>query len=304
MTISPDKSTKNSLKVALWGGKHLVYLPFHVAMHSGFFEEEGIDIQIYPAGNDNEIFEEVYSNRADLSIGDPTFITKSQLNAKSPRLIAALAVRTANWGYTHHPEIQDFKDITDFVALRFGSYPNPSTNYILLAALKERYPKILKSMEIVEASIGHQANLLVSDKADVVVDIEPMVSYAKSLGYKIVCSLGNFYPQLLYTGITASGEALGKKQNLIFGFTRALQKGLTASKEGSEMLGTTAQLLFPSLSKEVLNKAIDRLIVTKIWPENAIIQHEHWQNALNLRKTLQAGNIEDFLEQRFAVEAF
>lgn len=297
-----------SLSLARFASRHLIYLPLDLAERCGFFSEQGIQLATYAAGNDDDIFAEVACNAADLGVGDPSFITgyKSSIQS-SPKIIAALVTNFGECGYTAHPEIPEIRDAADLVTLRIGTFPRPSTMYALFRNIQQRYPRILKSMQIVESDLGYQAELLALDKADIVCDIEPMMSYAESQGYRVVFSQRTFFPRMLFTGITASAEALEKKRDAIRRFVFALQKALSLIRKDTPQAIQTARDLFPALPSSVIEAAVGRLLGAEAWPEQAIVHHEEWKAALTLRE--QAGlqgpvkNPERFIDNRFATAA-
>jgi|GEM_PF-4949786 len=299
---------ETTLTLARFSSRHLIYLPLDLAEHLGFFAEQRVCLETYAAGNDDEIFSEVASNAADLGVGDPTFIALHKAPSHSlPKIIAALVSNIGECGYTAHPEIGEIRDAADLVTLRIGTFARPSTMYALLRNLQQRYPRILKSMEIVESDLGYQAELLALDKADIVCDVEPMMSYAESQGYRVVFSQRTFFPKMLFTGITASSIALTTKENALMRFTFALQKALSLIREDTTQAVNTARSLFPALPASVIDSAVQRLLRAEAWPEQAIIHHDEWKAALALRE--QAGllgavaNPQRFIDNRFATAA-
>ena len=294
-------------KVAQWGGKHIVYMPMYVALHRGYFREYKLEIEVYPAGNDDEIYAEVASGKAHFGVGDPTFVAHGAARGDDTRVIAALVNNGSTWGYTHHPEIHDFKKPEDFAGLRFGTYPAPSTSYALIANIKRTHAKKLRSMEIIEAQIGELAPLLASGKVDVILEIEPMISIAEQQGLRTVLSVGDFYPAFLYTGVSTRQETIEQEPEMVEAFVKGIQAGLTTCHREPETLIEVAREMFPAVSDECMSLAIHRMLNNRAWPEQALIQASSWQSALKLRQDL--GELEPIaeptalLEQSFAYSA-
>jgi len=295
------------VRVGQFAGKHIAYLPFFVAREERLFDEVGLEVEHYPAGNDDEVYRDVANNSADFGIGDPTFVARQKPSTDSPRLVAALVNQACIWGYTHHPELPELKVPADFVTLRLACFPKPSTTFELLHSFKAKHSRLLKSMQLVETEIGYQADLLASDEADVVLDIEPMISYAESKGYRIILSVANFYKHLLFTGIVASSKILSSDPNVVENFVLAIQRGLRRCREDRSAALRAATALYPGLSESVLRNAIDRMLASHAWPEQALIEPESWKAALKLRQ--DGGQIHSlvdpfgYLDQRFASKA-
>jgi NitT/TauT family transport system substrate-binding protein len=196
----------------------------------------------------------------------------------------ALAVkRAAIWGITHNPAIPPLKKVEDFVQLRIGSFPRPSTTYSLIDGLKQKHKRLLKYMQLIEAPIGKQMQLLVNNKADVILELEPMVSLAESQGMRAVFSIAQFYGDAAFTGLIATRKTADTKPLLVKKMTQALQQGLdTCLKDKAKAL-KIAQQVFPDYPKTVLSQAIDRLIEHGVWPQTTAIDPVIWKAAVTLR---------------------
>ena len=293
------------VRVAQWGGQHIVYLPIFAALQRGCFQDLGLKIELYSAGNDDEVYQEVVEGRADFGIGDPTFVALNK--KKEVCVIAAVVNKVSTWGFTHHPEIHPIKTLDDLVGLRFGVFPKPSTSTSLINHLKEKGGKRLDSMEIVESPIGTQTALLANGRADIVLEIEPMVSIAAQQGLRVVVSLNDFFPSLLYTGVTCALPTIKNRAEIAEKFVKGLQLGLNICNREPKVLLDVARNLFPAVSDSCMAEAIERMRSISAWPEQALVQISSWQRALELRQALgELGSIKDpteYLEQSFAYQA-
>lgn len=295
------------LKVARWGGKHIAYLPFYAAIYNNYFKDLGLSVEVKPAGNDDEVISQVASGKADLAISDPTFVANKENEKAKLKVVASLVTNVANWGYTPHPEIGEINEIYDFTGLRFAVFSKPSTSFSLIRNLKDSNKQKLKSMEVIEAGIGSLTSYLDSNKADIIVEIEPMVSFAEEKGLRTVLSLKDFYSDFLYTGVVTKKAVIDKKKDEVQAFVLGIQKGLNFCKSNAKELLPIAKDLFPALSDECLLNAIKRMKENKSWPSQAIIDLKNWHNALKLRYDMgDLKTIKDeayFLEQSFAFKA-
>ncbi len=282
-------------------------MPIYVAQHLGYFKDQGLNLELYHAGNDDLIYAEVVSGKAHFGIGDPTFVAHGSLKGDDTKVIAAIVNRGAAWGYTHHPEIHPITCADDCVGLRFGTYPAPSTTHALLANIKASQPRRLRTMEIIEASIGELSPLLAREQVDVIIEVEPMISMAEHQGMRVVFSAQDLYPPMLYTGVTARSDYLHGNPEVAQRFVSAIQEGLTTCHREPEVLLSVAQSIFPAVPDSCMSSAIERMLSIRTWPEQALIQASSWHNALKLREDL--GQLEplpdaaSLLEQQFAYRA-
>lgn len=295
------------VRVAQWGGKHIVYMPIYVSVHRGYFRDLGLHVELYHAGNDDQIYSEVVNGHAHFGVGDPTFVAHGSLKGDDTKVIAAIVNKGATWGYTHHPEIHPIRTADDCVGLRFGTYPSPSTTHALITHIKESHPNRLRTMEIVQAQIGELTPLLARGQVDVVIEVEPMISIAEQQGLRVVFSAEDLYPPMLYTGVTARSDYLESHADIAQHFVIAIQEGLTTCHREPNVLLTVAREIFPAIPDTCMEAAINRMLSISTWPEQALIQASSWHNALKLREDLgQLNSIEDaasLLEQQFAYKA-
>ncbi|MDD5586717.1 MAG: ABC transporter substrate-binding protein [Alphaproteobacteria bacterium] len=297
----------DSIKIAQWGGRHITYMPLFLADRLGLFAAQGLNVTIYGAGNDDEIFTEVAQGRAHFGIGDPAFVALGRAQGFDTRVIATIVGSACSWGLTHHTEIKPFTQISDFVGLRVGTIPRPSTMYTLLKALRVRQPRLLKSMQVVETEIGQQAYLLASDQVDMILEIEPSVSSAMKQGLRLVCDMNDFFPELMFTGLMASAATINASPAVVGKVVKALQQALMICHTQPEMAVSIGCALFPTISRDVMSEAVQRMLAAKAWPEQAVISPAAWNNALKLRQDAgELGDLppfEEVVDQRFAYAA-
>lgn len=295
------------IKIAHWSGRHIVYLPFNVAHRLGFFTELGLDVTVYNAGNDNDIYAEVAQGRADFGIGDPAFVALGHQQGLDTRVVGAIASGVGCWGLTHHTEIKPITQISDFVGLRVGTYPKPSTVYTLMNALKARQPRLLKSMQIIETEIGQQAYLLASDQVDLILETEPLVALTQRQGLRIVCDMSAFYPDVLFSGLLTHARTIAESPAIVEKMVKGLQRGLDVCFNQPEKAIALGVELFPTINTSVMSEAFHRMMTAGTWPRQAIISPSAWTNVLKLRQDVgELGALPPFeavVDQRFAYAA-
>lgn len=292
------------ITIAQWGGRHIAYMPLYMADRLGLFMAQGLDVTIYGAGNDDEIFAAVAKGRAQFGVGDPVFVALGRQQGYDARIIATIVGNTPMWGLTHHAEIKPITQISDFVGLRVGTFPKPSTTYTMMSALKARHPRLLKSMQIVETEIGQQAYLLASDQVDLILELEPTVSAALRQGLRLVCSMSDFYPELLLTGLMASAATLQAMPDTVGKVVRAIQQALTRLHSHPEQAIVVGNELFPALSPSIMTEAVQRMAASRAWPTQAVIAPQGWFNTLRMRQDVgelaELPPFDSVVDQRFA----
>lgn len=273
------------LIIAQWGQLNLFYLPLYIPWQDGTFKKQGLDISLDLVGNDDQIYRHVTSGKADFGMGDPVFSAFDKKKNKAV-CIASIANRVPIWGVTHNPAIGMLTDVKDFVRLRVGSFPAPSTTHSLIAGLKAKHKRLLNYLQIVEAPIGQQQALLTGGKADVVLEIEPMVTLAEEYGLRVVFSMAQFYGAMAFTGITASPRMQAQPE-IIKKMKDSVQHGLDVCHTNKSKALQIAAKLFPNYPAHVLERAFVRLRQNKTWPKTIRHNEDAWNAAIALRKSLK-----------------
>ncbi len=268
------------IKVGHWGYPHLLYLPYYIAINTGIFEKRGLDVQTIYSGNDQDVYKAVLKGKVDFAISDPLFSIENEKVLCSGIVVNRIGI----WGISHNPAIKKITRLEDLVGLRIGSLPSPATTYSLIKALKEKNKRLLKSLKIIEAPIGNQQTLLSSNKADVILELEPMVSLAESYGIKPVFSLADYYKDFAFTGITHSKNLLEENPEAVKKFMVAINKGLKVCLRNEKVAIKVSKELFKTYPEAILKKAYARLLKAKVWPENTTIDKVSWQIASTVRK--------------------
>lgn len=250
-----------------------------MALHKGFFKRNGLNVQILFSGNDQDVYDAILKKKADFAISDPIFSAQNEKVVCSGIVVNRIGI----WGLTHNTAINRLKRIEDFVGLRIGSLPKPATTFSLISNLKDSNKRLLKSMKVVEAPIGSQQTLLTSNKADIILELEPMLSLAESYGLKAVLSLADYYQDFAFTGITHLNSLAEDDPEIIEKFMRCINKGLDVCLEDEKSSLKISKIVFSTYSDDILKKAYRRLVKAKVWPSTSAIENSAWENALKLR---------------------
>ncbi|MBL7661235.1 ABC transporter substrate-binding protein [bacterium] len=279
-------SSKKVVRIAQWQRVILPYLPLYIADVAGYFTELGIKVRIDPVGNDDQVFREVLKGKAMIGIGDPTFCARIENQSQPVKVIATLVERAAMWGLTENPIVRPIERVEDLVHLRVGTYPQPSTSYALLASLKAKHSRLLKSFKIIEGPIEQQIQLFKKDKCDIVTDNEPFISIAEDQGLRIVYSSPEFHAPLTFTGAYMRLSTITEDPETVANFVTGIEKGLSAVRKDKKLALHVAKKLYPDVGERILSNALQRLRAAKIWGRDAFTSEENWSEALRIRKLL------------------
>ncbi len=295
------------VRLAQFGqSKFLLYLPLYIAMEKGYFEDEGLDLELLFAGNDDQIFAAVMSGSADFGMGDPVFTAIAQEKGAKAKTVAMLITSLGLSGYTNNDDVKEIKTEKDLEGLRLSSFPEPSTTYTLLSEIIRN--NNLKDTKIVQASFGAQLALLEAGKVDIAVDLEPTVSIAEDKGYRVVFSLTPYTPKQAITGITVKQKTIDEKPETVQKMVNALQKSLALMQVDIDETIRVAKIIFPELKEQVVENAVNRMMGKDMYPNSPIVIDEYWQQTLKTR--VDAGDLKETqktakaVDNSFAFKAF
>ncbi len=303
LTVSAE-----TVKVAQFGKeKFLLYLPLYIAMEEGYFKENGLDIDLIFAGNDDQIFAAVAGGSADFGVGDPVFNAIAQEKGFEAKTVALMITNLGISGYTNNPDIPVITKPEDLAGLRVGSFPKPSTTYTLLDEMIRNHPETLKDTKIVEAGFGAQVALIEADQADIAVDLEPTVSKVEAQGYRVVFNVSDYIDQQAITGLMVTQETIDEKAETVQGMVNGLQKALTVMHKDRAVALKVAKKLFPDLGDTVIENAVERMMAQEMYPQSAVMPDEYWQRTLKTR--LETGELKEeqptskTVDNQFALKA-
>jgi len=284
---SPDpvvvKATQK-LTIAQWGQeKYLIYLPFYIAQEKGFFKDEGLEIEVKYSGNDDQVFATVLKGEAQFGIGDPVFTAIAREKGAKGIVVASIVDGVAIWGVTNNKDIGTITRPSDLKGLRVGTFPAPSTNYALMQRTITIAGDSLAGSTIVQAPIGSQLALLESGSADIAMDLEPGTSIAESKGYRVVYSSPRFYGPFAFTGLTTTDEYIAANMETVQKVVNAIERALVYCHSDKEGTIAVASGLFPSLEKDVVARAVARMLADQSIPQHAELSEGAWQQAMQIR---------------------
>lgn len=281
-----------SIRVAHWGQeKILLYLPLYLAEEEGLFQKRGLAVNLQYSGNDDQVFAAVMSGAADVGIGDPIFAAVAHERGFPGKVIAVLVRKLGISGYTSNPAIPELSGRNGWQGLRVGSFPAPSTTFTLLRRFVGEFPNPATAPKIVQLAIGAQAAGLRSGDVDIATDLEPAVSIAEASGKRVVFSLDSFSAPLAITGITTSDAVLKRKEIALRSFVSALDEALILMRRSPERISKVAQKVFPRLEKNVVDRAVSRLLLVEAFPESTQVSDSLWLESIRIRK--ESGELHD-----------
>ena len=286
------KTDKIKLKVAEVAHS-IFYAPQYVSIHNGYFEEEGLDVEILLTPGADKVGAAVLSG--DVEIGfSGSEATIYIYNGGEKDYLKTFAQLTQKDGsfIVSREKIDNF-DISMlkgkyYIGGRLGGMPEMTLEYILAQ-------NDIKTSDLtIDTSIAFASmqGAFIGGTGDFVSLFEPNATNVEQQGYGyIVASLGELGGVIPYTSYSAKKSYIENNQNTINKFTNAIQKGLDFVHENdSKTIANIIQPEFPDTKIDDLVIAIEQYKKTDTWPKTTDFTEEsfnHMQDIMINAKQLE-----------------
>lgn len=291
-----NKNENNDLiKVKVAEVAHSIfYAPQYVALHEGFFEEEGLDVEIILTAGADKVTAAVLSGDVDIGFSgsEATIYVYNQGEKDYLKTFAQLTQKDGSF-IVSRKKIDNFtlNDLKGkyIIGGRIGGMPEMTLEYILTK--NGINPK--KDLTI-DTSVAFAAmqGAFIGGTGDFVSLFEPNATQVEQAGFGyIVASLGELGGVIPYTSYSARISYLEENPDIIEKFTNAIQKGLDfVHNNSSETVANIISKEFPDTKIEDLIVTINQYKKTDTWPTTTTFSEEsfnHMQDIMQNAKQLE-----------------
>ena len=279
-----------------------LYMPLYLAEGKGFFEEQGLSVDIVSTGGDDKTFAAVISGDVQFGIADPTFVAIARAKGQPGKVIASIVNGVPFWGVTKNSEVPEIKDPKHLEGFTVATFPSPSTAFTLQ---KQMFEGAGLKPQIRQAAFGALLPLLEAGTVDIALELEPNVSTAVKQGARVVYSMAEMYGDFAITGVTTSEALIAENPDLVQKFVNAIQQAESYAHANPDATAAFALERFPTLDPVIVAQALKRVIDSKTLPKDTLISKTAWEKACQLR--VDAGDLpaidEEALDNTFAGKA-
>ena len=269
---SKKVSIKQLEKVTLAEVAHTVfYAPMYVSIEKGYFEDEGININLILTSGADKVTASVLSGDADIGFcgseatiyvyngGEKDYLkTFSQLTQKDGTFIVS---RTKINNFS----LDNLRG-KSIIGGRAGGMPEMTLEY----ALKQNGIDPRNDIDI-DTSVAFPAmsGAFISGQGDFVTLFEPTATMVERQGYGyVVANVGKLGGTVPYTSYSARNSYIKNNKKIIKGFDKAIQKGLDYVHNHSDLeVAKVVLKQFPDTSLNDLESSIKRYRENNTWPK-------------------------------------
>ena len=258
--------------------RSIFYAPQYVAINKGFFEEQGLKIELTTGQGADKTMTALLSGQCDIGFAGPeaSIYVYNQGKEDYAVLFAQLTQRDGSFlvGRNSEPEFK-WENTKGKVIIggRPGGVPEMTLEYIL----KKHGLTPGKDVEIItNLQFTATAGAFKSGTGDYVALFEPTASMLeKENAGKIVSSIGEESGLIAYTAYFTSKSVIDKNPEMIQKFTNAFYKGqLWVKDHTSEEIAKEIKSFFPDAEDDILITVINRYKEIDAWCDNPITTPE------------------------------
>ena len=267
-----SKESNDLTKVKVAEVTHSVfYAPQYVAIENGYFEEEGLNIELTLTSGADNVMAAVLSKDADIGLSgsEATIYVYNKGEKDYIKTFARLTQKDGSF-LISRKEIKDFK-IEDLkgkyvIGGRQGGMPEMTLEY----TLKQNGIDPKKDLTIdTSIDFASMAGAFIGGTGDFVTLFEPLATKIVNEGYGYkVKQLGTLTDNVPYTAYNARTSYIENNKEIIEKFDKAIKKGLDfVNNNKSEDIANVIMNQFPDTSYNDIKNAIDSYKKNNTWPK-------------------------------------
>ena len=269
------------------------YAPMYAALKLGFFEEEGLDVELTNGGGADKVMTAVLAGQADVGLAGPEacIYVLNEGREDHPVVFAQLTKRDGSFlvGRTNEPFLWENLKGSTVIGGRKGGVPEMTLEYVM-----KRNGVIPQVDAMVDTSVqfNMMAGAFTGGQGDYVTLFEPTATEVERAGHGyVLCSIGEESGEIPYTAYFASQSYMEAHPAVVQGFTNAIaraQRWITEHTDREVAEAICEQ--FPDTSLDVLEAVTARHRQIDAWNTVPMMQ----QSALERLETVmtEAGELQ------------
>ena len=274
--------------------RSVFYAPQYVAISNGFFEEEGLELEITTGQGADKVMTAILAGQSDIGLCGPEAAIYVYNEGKEDyiEVFAQLTQKDGSFLVSKEPtdnfSWQDLKGKT-VIPGRKGGVPYMTLEYVI------KKNGLTPGVDVtLDDSIKFDlmAGAFARGNAEYVTLFEPTASMTEDAGKGyIVASVGEASGEVPYTAYCAKKSYIANNEDIVEGFTKAVYRGEQWVKEHSaKEVAEIIQDFFPDTTVESLENSVQKYKDIDAWKENPILKEEAFDK-LQLIMT-EAGELE------------
>ena len=245
------------------------YTPMYVAIHNGYFKDNGINVSLITTPGADKVAASVLSGDSDIGFSgsEATIYIYNKNENDYLKSFARLTNKDGSFIVTRKKyknfKLEDLNGL-NIIGGRLNGMPQMTLNYIL------KKNNINANIDT-SVNFDAMASSFIGGLGDAVCLFEPTATevVSKGFGYK-TAAIGAYSGSVPYTSFYAKKSYINDNKDLIGRFVKSIDEGLNHTlNTDSKTLANEIKDEFPSTSLESLTKSIESYKKIEAWPKNS-----------------------------------
>jgi NitT/TauT family transport system substrate-binding protein len=282
----------------------IFYAPQYIAITKGFFEDEGLNVELKTTWGGDKTMTALLSNGADIAlVGSETSIYVYAQEANDPVINFAQLTQTDGTFLVSRNKIDNFKwdqlKGSTFLGQRKGGMPQMVGEFVL----KKHGIDPQNDLNLIQnIEFANIANAFASGTGDFVQLFEPTASIfeKEGKGY-IIASFGEESGKVPYTTFMAKKSYMDKNKEVIEKFTRAIYKAQQwVDSHSAREVAESIRPFFEDTDIEIIETVVERYKNQGSFATDPILDQDEWSNLQNIME--EAGELPKRVEHNILVD--
>lgn len=270
------------------------YAPLYIAINKGYFEEEGLEIELTNGGGADKSMTALTSGSADIGLMGPEaaiYVVK-QGKKDAPKVFGQLTKRDGSF-IIGRENIENFTladmEGKEIIGGRKGGVPAMTLEYAMKKAGLTDGTNVTINYDV---AFNNMTAAFIGGTGDFVTAFEPSASDIVDAGKGyILGSVGEFAGEVPFTAFMANESYLEENSDKINRFLRAIIKGYNFLVTAS--IDDVVEAIAPSFlgtSNESLKKAMQAYIDIDAWVDTPVMKSTAYNNLITIM--MDAGELD------------
>ena len=273
------------------------YAPQYAAMSQGFFEEEGLYVELLNGGGADKVMTSVLTDEVQIGLAGPEACIYVHLEGRenAPKVFAQLTNCDGAFLVGRTDEAFSWENLRGktIIGGRKGGVPEMTLEYVM-----KQNGVIPHKDAVVDTSVqfNMMAGAFTGGNGDYVALFEPTATEVELAGQGyVLCSIGQESGEIPYTAYFAAADYMEENSDIIQKFTNAIAKGQKWVREHTDLeVAAAIADQFPDTDVAVLEKVSARYRAIGAWNEVPVMKEEALERLMDVME--EAGELDARVE--------